>query len=68
MSAAPATEISALERTVRAEWMSMAERPYQRGGICSGCRRPFRVLTGKRPSKLECLECFEFGPPEDGRP
>lgn len=60
--------MNALELDVRRRHRNMGERPWQRFGRCSTCGRTHGEdgrplwLTGRRPSALECLECYDLAP------
>ena len=55
------------ERLTRQRHLHRGERPWQRFGVCTGCGRTRDEdgrplwLTGRRRSRLLCLECFDLG-------
>lgn len=52
-------------RKVREAWTTFAV--WMGHGICDGCGEA-RYLARQPRSRLRlCLECFEFGPPEERR-
>jgi hypothetical protein len=52
-------------RKVREAWTAFAV--WVGYGICDSCGRPAHLARQPRCRKRECIECFEFGPPERRR-
>lgn len=47
---------------VREAWAAFAV--WMGFGVCDGCGEGRYLARQPRSRKRECLECFEFGPPE----